>query len=629
MSAPALAPRVVRFDVFELDRRSGVLRKAGERLGLQQQPLQVLSVLIEQPGDVVTRDELRRRLWPEDTFVDFEHGLNAAVKRLRDALGDSAESPRFIETVPRRGYRFIAPVTFDVPNAPPGVAAPPVQVPDSRAKHRWLVAAAFIAAAGILFIYVSQVRPGDRPTPIRFEVALPAGVTLRAELGLAGVSPDGRSLAFVASAADAPPELWVRSLDTGVLRPLAGTEGALDPFWAPSGQQLGFFADGRLKTVDLAGSPPRDICETEDSTGGSWAPDDTIVFATGSRSALYRVAAAGGLPTPLTSLDPARRDITHRYPLVLPDGRHVLYLVWSGDSDRQGIMIATMDGHEVGRLLPDQSPVAFAAGHLLFVRRETLVAQAFDPQSLRLSGEAFTVEPRVGRSQRDSSPFTASARGALAFSHSSEDMRLMWVDRQGQRLAVLGEHAQFSDPAVSRDGRLVAFSQRDRARGIDNFDLWLLEDATGARRRLTFDGAVDALPVFSPDGRMLLFRSNRSGFSDLYRKRIDTDSPEELVYTSPPRKDPSDWSPDGQTLLFTQYVRRAYSDIWQLAVGPASAPQSLVEKPGRQAAARFSPDGQFIAYESSESGGPQVFVQEFGANGRRWQVTSDRGAEPQ
>ena len=480
--APALAPRVVRFDAYELDRRSGELRKSGEPVGLQQQPLQVLSVLLEQPGEVVTRDELRRRLWPEDTFVDFEHGLNAAVKRLRDALGDSAESPRLIQTVPRRGYRFIAPVTIDGLNTPPGGSPrAAVPVPDSRAKRRWFLTAALAIAAGILFLYVSQasrstagergrsVAPVDRPAPIRFEVPLPAGVTLRADLGVGGVSPDGRSLAFVASSADAPPELWVRSLDTGVLRPLPGTEFAGDPFWAPSGQQLGFFSGNRLKTVDLAGSPPRDICEVEDSNGGSWAPDDTIVFAPGSRSALFRVAAAGGQPAPLTSLDPLRRDITHRYPLVLPDGRHVLYLVWSGDSDRQGIMVATMDGREVGRLLPDQSPVGFASGYLLFIRRETLVAQPFDPQALRLSGEAFTVESPVGRTQRDASPFAASGNGALAFSHSREELRMLWVDRQGQRLAVIGEHAQFGDPVVSRDGRLVAFSHRDRARGIDNF----------------------------------------------------------------------------------------------------------------------------------------------------------------
>ena len=316
MALRAEPVQVVRFSVFELDLRSGELWKSGVRVPLQDQPLEILKAVLEQPGQLITREELRRRLWPDNTFVDFEDGLNAGVRRLREALGDNATTPRFIETLPRRGYRFIAPVAPpEVPIAlgdtaqPPGVPAvheTPTTTPASRAgrsKHglvgpaKWLGAVIAVGAlvSGVAAVVLLTQPRGLAPpqTRARFDVIVPEHITLT-NIDEPVISPDGRRVAFT-GLSKGRRQLWVRTLDAPTPIPLPGTDGAMLPFWSPDSRSLAFFADRKLKRIEAEGTSAMTLCNAPSPLGvrsrGVWGSGGVILFTNGP---VYRVADTGG-----------------------------------------------------------------------------------------------------------------------------------------------------------------------------------------------------------------------------------------------------------------------------------------------------------------------------------------------
>jgi Tol biopolymer transport system component len=236
-----------------------------------------------------------------------------------------------------------------------------------------------------------------------------------------------------------------------------------------------------------------------------------------------------------------------------------------------------------------------------------------------------TLAAPVARDPGDLAPFAAGGSG-IAFVRSRFESRLVWLDRFGHESGVVSGPGQYESPAVSPGGRRIAFSHRDRARGIENLDVWTADLDGRNRSRLTFDGSVDIEPVWSPDGRRIVFRSNRSGASDLYMKRVDGDLPETLLYASPARKDACDWSPDGTRIVFALEVTGSESDLWVLPVDAPQLAAPLVSGPGSQGGARFSPDGKLLAYASTENDASEVFVQSLGPSRRRWKV--GRGVQP-
>lgn len=346
MGLPEQKRTVYRFAAFEVDPATGEVRKSGIRIRVQEQPLKLLAALLERPGALITRDELHRRLWPEDTFVDFEHGLNAAATRLRQALGDFAQTPRFIESVPRRGYRFVGPVErvdfnaeaetpqlseVDAIAAPNEVsstrgevepqvqsAAPPG--PQKRSRFGlpvWITAIAVLLCASIFVLFRFGDRLPDRP--VTFTLLPPEG-TRFAEFDTLAVSPDGRTLAFTATSSSGDQYLWVRPLDREQPHRLDDTAGASFPFWSPDASTIGFFMNGKLKRIDASGGPAQTICDAPGGRGGSWSPSGIIVFAPTSDSSLFQVPAGGGAPKLVTKLNPSRNELTHRRPSFLPDG---------------------------------------------------------------------------------------------------------------------------------------------------------------------------------------------------------------------------------------------------------------------------------------------------------------------
>jgi Tol biopolymer transport system component/DNA-binding winged helix-turn-helix (wHTH) protein len=618
--------RIVEFGSYQFDLDTLRLSEDGRHIPAQPKALETLRVLVRNHTRVVSKEEILAVVW-HDTVVE-EANLSQQIFTLRRLFGDDSERPRFIATLPRRGYRFIADVR-EVANgnlAHSGAGAPSLG-PTSR--RRFTTAA--IAVCALSLLLTARLGPArfGRERVVTFSVELPEGVTLMPEFNLAGVSGDGRQVAVIAAGPDEHQRIWLRAFDSPVAHPLSGTEGAVSPFWSPDSRELGFFARGKLWAVSAAGGPPRVICAAQDARGASWSPRGVIVFAQGSRSAIARVPARGGRPETVTTLDASRRDVSHRFPKFLPDGRRFLFLLWSGEVDRQGIYVGSIDGDPPRRVLPDLSPAVWSAGSLLFVRNEMLVADRMDPETLTLEYEPQVVVDRLGRKASDAAAFAASPDGDILFVRGRIQTRLESFDRQGRRIADMGSAAQWGEPAVSPDGRRVAFELRDRAAGNENLDIWIAGIPDEKRTRVTLDAAIDVLPVWSPDGAQLLFRSNRSGFSDLYRKRLDAAGVEELVLASETRKDPTDWSPDGTSILFTQYATNGPGSIWIYPLKRGAVPQPLVSGPAPARNARFSPDGRFIAYESDENGRTEIVVQSLGPDRRRWQVSSNGGQEPQ
>ena len=380
----AQVPRIVRFGVFEIDLRSGELRKSGARLNLQQQPLQVLSVLLEQPGELVTRDALRSRLWPDDTFVDFDHGLNAAVKRLRDTLGDSAESPRFIETVARRGYRFIAPAS--VPDA--------VEAAGARRVSLWrpvVWAATGAGIAALMMMLVDQVRPTRLSGPVLATSIVVDGVA--PELNQPGVhfavAPSGRTVVFAGNYGERR-ILYRRELDRLDPEPIVGTGGASDVFFSHDSRRLGFEKDSELWTASLDGGTPQRLLPNQPLRGGTWGEGDRIVIGRVG-SGLWMASTTGGEPRQLTV---PKQGEGHELPQMLPGGRAVLFTILQKDKPPTAAVYLIETG-ETRPLFEGVGARFVGSGHVVFGRQQRLWAVAFDPDSLEMLGDAQPVRDDI------------------------------------------------------------------------------------------------------------------------------------------------------------------------------------------------------------------------------------------
>jgi eukaryotic-like serine/threonine-protein kinase len=521
---------------------------------------------------------------------------------------------------------------IDEAETSPTDAPLPLDASSARGRLGWVVAAA--SSAAMLALGFPAVRYFRQAPPVvgsemRTEINTPASTD---PLSFA-LSPDGKQLVFVASG-DGAPRLWLRPLATTSAQPLAGTEGADYPFWSPDSRSVGFFADGKLKRLDIGGGSPQVLADTNGPRGGTWNADGVILFAPSFTSPIFRVPSSGGKATPATTLGGVQ---SHRFPQFLPDGRRFLFYA-QGTPDTGGIYLGSLDTPDARRLTAADAAGAYAQlGWLLWVRAGTLMAQRLDMERRALTGDPVTVADVVAIDATTyASALSVSASGLLAYRTATTNRRqLNWFDRTGKALGTLGapDESNLWNPRVSPDGRRAAVNRTVQG----NADVWLLDGTRSSR--FTFDAALDRFPVWSPDGSRIVFDSTRTGATrNLYVKASGGAGNEDLLVESPQSKVAGDWSADGRFLLYMSIDPQTDADMWVVPLEGDRKPWVFLKTNFTEYSGVFSPDGRWIAYQSNESGRFEIYVRPFvppsAANAPansaagQWQVSTAGGISP-
>jgi Tol biopolymer transport system component/predicted Ser/Thr protein kinase len=512
-------------------------------------------------------------------------------------------------------------------------AGVPVKVASQR-KTRELLAWVLAGLAAVAAAFLGVGYAGRAPRQEAFVRAqVPLGGLFLWDIAL---SPDGKSLAFAAGKQGGQPSLWIRNLGEDEAHPVAGVDLAYFPFWSPDGRSIAYFADGKLHRIDAAGGAAQTVCATEPfGLGGTWSRDGTIVFAPGPTSALFRVPASGGVPVPVTRLDASRHEIAHRYPHFLPDGRHFFYTTQSirGDSTFEGsVRLGDLEGSTSKAVNAVYSAVQYVAGQLLYVREDSLLAQAFDPARLETRGEPVMIAPRVASLDdwSGSYAFSASGNALLLAPVAAVPSRLAWVDRSGRDLGSVGEPSVFDRVRLSPDGRRAAAAVLNVPN--NEHEIRLFEAASGASTRFVFGAGDNFAPVWSPDGNRIFFATDRKKHrpvTDVWVKSLDGSS-EEPYLDSPDQTVPRDWSSDGRYLAISKIplVGNRNTELW--VVNAADLPHQIpfARESPTQDHARFSADGKWIAFESTESGTVEIYVRAFPGAGGKKRVSAAGGREP-
>jgi Tol biopolymer transport system component len=578
-----------------------------------------------------------RRAFAGDTVSDT---LAAVLKTDPDWSALPATTPtslrtllrRCLEKDRRRRMADASDVRLEIEDALEEPAHATSAPPPRRRLVPWLIAAvASLGLATLAFVHVREVTP-VAPL-ISTSIDAPDGTVMELAGAIASgtpeLSPDGKWAVFGARTSDNKVPLWIRPLSSTAAQTLAGTDGAVFPFWAPDSRQVAFFADGKLKKIDITGGPPMAIADAPNGRGGSWSPEGIILFAPNTTSPLLRVAASGGATAPATSLE-ATKSIAHRFPWFLPDGRHFIYQDrTTGDAL---LRVGALDSSEAREIGQASSHAAYSNGHLLFLRADTLMAQPFDADTQTVRGEAVPVVERVSSvlTGGRKGVFTVSGSGLLAYqaSGTSHKQVLSWLDRTGKVLGTLGEPGDFWDVELSPEGTRAAATIVDAS---GDRDIWIYDITRSLRTRLTFTPGDDRNPVWSSDGTTIVWNNIRDG--KLRRKSADGTGTEEVLYEDSALDATTSWSPDGKFLLVTKASVGVQQGVWKLPLSPETPrtprkPIALVDTASSERWGAVSPDGRWVAYESNESQQYEIYVIPFPGPGGKRQISTSGGAFP-
>jgi eukaryotic-like serine/threonine-protein kinase len=510
----------------------------------------------------------------------------------------------------------------------------------------WLGVAAIALAAVGAGIGISEWRHSRAMVaPLQFAIAPPPQLTFATQpgggTGVApqfAVSPDGSSVVFVA-ATEKGFQLWHRSLSSVDARLLPGSDGAAFPFWSPDSQSVGFFADGKLKRIPIEGGPPSVVCDAAQGRGGTWNSNDVIVFSPTTTGPLQRVTAAGGVPQDISALDLEYGETSHRFPSFLPDGTHFLYAATVGtccpSAKPARTKIGVLDSMATETLTSVESSVAYGAGHLLYADPPsgTLMAQPFDAANRKLLGEPFAVADGIASEGSRYASFSVSSNGLLVYGRGARRVvsRLTWFDRSSRQLGTVGDPGIIQNMSLAADDRHVAVARIEPKNG--NRDIFVIDAATNAENRISFDTSEDDSPTWAPDGRQVLFVGQRADAWAVISKATVAATKEQVLFEHKglfrDNLNVNDVSADGKLVLL-QFGRTTVgqSDLWVLRAGTTTL-EPYSQSIAFEGDAAFSPDGKWVAYQSSDVGQrANVYVQPYPATGSKSQISRDVGFKP-
>lgn len=611
-----------QFGPFVFDRTDQLLARDGQEIPLPPRVLGVLDVLTARPGQIVSKQQLIETVW-KDAFVS-DTSLAEAISFLRQALGDDPQQPRYIQTVHRRGYRFL-PASLDPVPPVPGADLPPA------ARDVWLLVLPWSIAVLLAAIAVTAVwRLAHPDAPLvppvaRFDVAAPAGTTIGGTGAAVSISADGSRVAFVACGTDGC-RVFARRLDDTESRAVPGTDGADAPFLSPDGGTLGFFADGKLKTVPVAGGTPVALADVRQPLGAAWSGADTIVFAAGAHGGLgglMRVPADGSRP-PVSVYDgDARRgEVALAWPDVMPGGRVILATSLGAlDQPPLASIVAIAPGTGARTAIVDRAAAArfVAPDTLVFVRDGQLTAAAFDPSQLKIVGQPVALGARVS----EQAPHFAVSRvgsAVLAAPASGAGDSLAFASRDGRVVSLPSSVQQLTSPSVSPDGRRIIALAHDAFRS----DIWSYDIDRGALTRVTFGGEHRA-PIWNADGRSVVFASRIGGVFNLFERTFDGSAPARIAIAGHHRI-PSAASNDGG-VVYTEFEADTGEDLWTMPIAGGEA-TALVRTPFDETGGALSPDGRWLAYQSNESNRWDVYARALPVRGAVTAISTAGGTSP-
>jgi Tol biopolymer transport system component len=513
-----------------------------------------------------------------------------------------------------------------------GAARPPAAGASRRIPiPAWLgIVLAMAATAGVTWWLAKRPQPGTR---MQFALAVPDEMNI----SHMALSRDGTMLVFVSPEENsALPMLFVQQVGSHAVTPLPGTQGASFPFWSPDGNEVGFFANGKLQKMAIPGGAPQILATALAGRGASWSSKGIIIYSADAQSPLQRINADGSGLAPLTRDIRSKQDQSHRWPVFLPDGDHFLF--WGGnfgnskDDRSSGIYESSLAGKERKLVVLCHSSFGFDEHNLYYAdEQRQLVRMAFDASSASVSGSAAVVANQVGfQPSTYWAALTVAPNGTLIYNNEigAAQSVLTWLDRSGKELGHIGDPAVMANPALSPDGNRVAVDISDEK--ANNVDVWIESTTGAANSRFTFEASEEVVPVWSRDGKTLAYRNADAEGPTLLLKPATGLERERHRYTLPPTTMddiiPNSWTRDDQQILFTHQITSGE----YLALLPVSGgePTRLVPGNGSQANGQISPDGKWVAYASDESGAWEIYVTSFPAAAGKWQVSRGGGSEP-
>jgi Tol biopolymer transport system component len=619
-------PADARSDIFSY---GAVIREAAFGTGDFAAHSPMLAVVERVAAGCLEKDPEQRRQRIQNAVIELKLGAPGVAGMASAPAGLVAR--RQTEARPHPQTVQAAPIVAKPQPRPAALAQWIPAYPPPFRRRAWILGALglAVAASGVAAALLLSRKPAA--AVLKFAVTQPEHTSYP---GMPAVSPDGRYLTFSAVGPEGRRMLWLRPLDALHARVIPGSEGASAPFWSPDSQYVAFFAGRALQKVKIAGGPPEKICDAEAAPGGgAWNKGGTILFAPGLAGGLYRVPAAGGKPDIVWKPDEAKNQRAGLWPEFFPDGKHFLFYQQTDGPETSGVYLGSLDSVGCRRLFSSQTNAVYSAaapecqsGYLLYINERNLTAMPFQLAKLEIGGDPIVLANEIGAVRSLAlAPISVSSNGVLVYQGVGKPTRQMvWLDRSGRQIAVSGEPGEYGPPRVAPDGErgIVAKAGPD-----GKAHLWILEKS-GSAQQISHGEVHEGSPVWSPDGYKVAYFVQQGSAYDVFVRAAVPDSRPEPLLKSATRKYPTDWSRNGNYILFGVEGQGTGLDVWGVSAGDRRC-APILDTVYAEAYGAVSPDGKWLAYQSDQSGKAEVYIQPFDGlapgTRRRWQVSKGGG----